>query len=133
MLRAAEYNGRPPGRETGSRQPCLFRPASSCAGAVTADQPDPDGVAAVAPALALALALAPAPEAAVGPGGFVSVPNCTCTNASSLVSRADVSKTSRRSGTIVCLSSQNRAARLPSARCSSTMSAGLPTAEPVPW
>ena len=53
-------------------------------------------------------------------------------NTSRLITCAAVSKTSRSSGSLVASSSQNRAARLPSARRASTTWAVRSTAKPAP-
>ena len=48
--------------------------------------------------------------------GTANAPNWTRVNESSLITFSEVSNSSRRSGTVVCLSSQYSAAREPSKR-----------------
>src|ERR1700733_5041396 len=116
----AAYSGRPASRVAGSRAPRLASEATSVAGELAATQADSGEAASAGPLVAAAA------------GAAVSDPNRTWVNSSSLTSLPAVSKSSRRSGTRVRVSSQNRAAREPSNRYTSIIEAGLPLDVPAP-
>jgi len=97
------YSGSPPGRVTGSGQPLLDRDATKLAGDAAATQ-------------ACWAASGDWRRTEPGNRGTANAPNWTWVNESSLITFPEVSSSSRRSGTVVFVSSQYSAAREPSKR-----------------